>query len=76
MKTPVYILKKGKFIYYLQASLTGTTIEQSTSGSKNNTQLLKEAEEQEYEEENSDADVTIDASKINEDDYNMVISME
>ena len=62
---------KKKIINDLQASLTGVTIEQSASGSKNGTYLLQESEEK-----NADAYVTADASKINEYNCNMIISME
>ena len=36
----------------------------------------QETEEQEAEEANADWDVTADAGKINEDDYNMIISIK
>ena len=55
----------------LEASLTGASIEQSDYGMKNNPNLLQEAEV-----ENADADLTADASKINEDYDSMNISME
>ena len=38
--------------------------------------MLQESEEKESEEVNADADVSADASKINEDYENMIISME
>ena len=38
--------------------------------------MLQESEEQESEEENVDADVAEYASKIDEDDYNIIISMK
>ena len=38
--------------------------------------MLQESEEQEAEEATDDVDVTSDLSKINEDDDNMIISME
>ena len=46
IKTPGYqrFFKRKRVIGYIQASLTGTTIEQSASGSKNNPDLLQEAE--------------------------------
>ena len=67
---------QNKFIDYIQASLTGTTIEQSASGRKNNPHVLKEYEEQEAEEANSDADVISKEKKINEYNKCMIISME
>ena len=65
-----------KAIKDIQASLTGTTIEQSHSGRKNNPYLLQESEEQEYEVADSGAHLTTGTSKINEDNDNMSISME
>ena len=59
------------YIDELEASLTGASIEQSDYGMKNNHNLLQEAEV-----ENADADLTADASKINEDYDSMNISME
>ena len=38
--------------------------------------MLKEAEEQEAENSNSDSDVTAESNKINKEDYKMIISME
>ena len=48
IKTPRYrwFLKIKKFIDDIQASLTGNTIEQSTSGREKNPYLLQEDEEQ------------------------------
>ena len=38
--------------------------------------MLQEAEEQEVEKANDDADVTSEANKIDEDDDDMIISIE
>ena len=68
--------KRKKCIDDIQANSTGTKIEQSDSGMKNNPNLLQESEEQEAEESNTDADVTSEADKIDENNKNMIISME
>ena len=67
---------KEKVINDIQASLTGTTIKQSYEVKIDNPDLLQEAEEQKSEESNADAYVTVDAGKMNENDDNMIISME
>ena len=54
--------KKG--IDDIQASLTGTTIEQSDLGRKINPYLLEEAEEKESEEVNDGAGENAEANKI------------
>ena len=67
----IYIFLRKLIINELEASLTGTTIEQSDYGMKNNPDLLQKAEV-----ENADVGLTADVSEINEDYYNMNISME
>ena len=49
--------KRKSVVDDIQASLTGNTIEHSTSERKNKPYLLQEDEEQESEEANDDADV-------------------
>ena len=58
---------KEKIIDDMQATLNVTIIEQLDSGRKKNPCLLQESEEQEFEETNYDADVTVEANKIDED---------
>ena len=58
--------KRKNVIDGIQASLTGTTIEQSDLGRKINPYLLEEAEEKESEEVNDDADVNSESNKIDE----------
>ena len=76
IKTPRYRIfsKRKKLIGDIQASLTGITIKHSYLGRENNTDLLQEAEEQEDEEANSDADITEEANKIDEDKNDIIIS--
>ena len=63
--------QKKKFIDDIQDSLTGDTIEQSDSGRKNNPCLLQGDEGLESEEA-----VNVEANKIDEDNNDMIISME
>ena len=70
------IFQEKKVIDDIQASLTSTTIEHSYSVRKNNPYFLQEAEEQEYEEANTDADVTSEANKIDKYNNGTIISME
>ena len=67
---------KKKSIDDIQASLSGTTIEQSALGRKKNTDLLQEDEEQEAEDVNDDADINAKVNKIDVDKNNIIISMD
>ena len=65
-------LYKRKIVFKkLEAGLTGTTIEQSESGMKNNSDFSVF-----YEVENTDVDLTTYASKNNEEYDNMKISVK
>ena len=70
------IFPKEKVVDDIQASSTGTIFEQSASGRKNNPDMLQEYEEQEVEEANSYAGVNAEANKIDEENNDMIISME
>ena len=70
------IFQRKKVIDNTQASLTGTATEQSCSGRKNNTYLLKESEEQETGEANAYEYVTAESNKIIEDNNSIIISRE
>ena len=66
---------KRKIIDDIQDILTGTTIEQSTSGRKKNLYLLQGDKEKYYEEANYYADVNAEANKIYGENSNIIITM-
>ena len=70
------IISKEKVVDDKQASLTVTKFEQSAPERKKESIFLQEAKEQGSDEENDDADVNAESNKVDEDDKNMIISIE
>ena len=70
------ISQKKTFIDDKWASLLGTTTEHLASGRENNSYLLQEDEEQEAKKANTDAGVTAEANKTDEENSEIVISIK